>query len=454
MKVAVIGAGYVGLVSASCLAEMGNEVTVLEVDPARVQALQRGVSPIHEPGLDDLLERNLKSGRLAFTTDPQRAISGAPCVFIAVGTPAAEDGSADLRHVLAAAECIGAHLDGRTVIVNKSTVPVGSAERVREVVRRALLARGVALPFAVVSNPEFLKEGAAVADFLRPDRVILGGSDERALELMRGLYAPFVRNRDRILMMDERSAELSKYAANAMLATRISFMNEIANLAEELGADIEQVRVGIGSDHRIGTHFLYAGCGWGGSCFPKDVRALHWMGQDSQVDMPLLAATQEVNQRQRRLLAQRVFARFGRKLDAVTVAVWGLAFKPGTDDLREAPSATVIGELLEHGANIHAYDPVAGPKAAREWPGHTRLRYGVDPYEVAQDADALLVFTEWREFRSPDFGRLHRAMRQPVVFDGRNLYDTARMQAMGFEYLGVGRPAASASRSARAALVA
>ena len=439
MKVCVFGAGYVGLVTAACLAEMGNSVMCVDVDAHRVERLALGEIPIHEPGLGELVQRNAAAGRLTFTTDAASAVAHGTIVFIAVGTPAAEDGSADLEHVLAAAATIGRHMHDHKVVVDKSTVPVGTAEQVREAIAGELRRRGAVLPFAVVSNPEFLKEGAAIEDFLRPDRVIIGADDERATLLMRALYAPFLRNRDRLLIMDIRSAELTKYAANAMLATRISFMNEMAALAERVGADIEQVRLGIGSDPRIGTHFLYAGLGWGGSCLPKDVKALRRMGSDAGLELGILGAVQQVNDRQRHLLSTRVVERFGPDLRGLSFAVWGLAFKPGTDDLREAPALVIIDELLQRGARVQAFDPVAMPGVAQRWPGRENFELAPDPLAAAEGASALLVVTEWREFRSPDFAELHQRMKQPVLFDGRNLYDPALMQELGFEYLGIGR---------------
>ena len=452
MKVCVIGAGYVGLVTAACLAEMGNSVVGLDVDANRVAALGRGEVPIHEPGLDAVVARNCAAGRLRFTTDAADAIEHGTIIFIAVGTPAAEDGSADLAHVLAAATAIGRHMHDCKVVVNKSTVPVGTAERVRARIAAALRERGAIVPFSVVSNPEFLKEGAAIEDFMRPDRVIVGSDDEHATLLLRALYAPFLRNRDRLLVMDVRSAELAKYAANAMLALRISFMNEVAALAEHSGADIEQVRLGIGSDPRIGSHFLYAGCGWGGSCFPKDVQALARMGRDAGVPMALVNATRQINDRQRHLLARRVVERFGEVLTHTTFALWGLAFKPGTDDLREAPSRVISDELLRRGARIRAFDPVAMPAAAAQWPARAGLEFAPDPYAAAQGADALLIVTEWREFRSPDFARLRETMAAPLIFDGRNLYEPELMAESGFEYVSIGRPVLPPKReSARAA---
>jgi UDPglucose 6-dehydrogenase len=442
MKVSVVGAGYVGLVTAACLAEMGNSVVCLDVDAQRVAGLRQGEMPIHEPGLAELVQRNAAASRLHFTTDEALAVAHGTLIFIAVGTPAAEDGSADLAHVLAAAATIGRHMSDYKVIVDKSTVPVGTAEKVQAAVAAELKRRATVLPFAVVSNPEFLKEGAAIEDFMRPDRVVLGVDDEQAMLLMRALYAPFLRNRDRMLLMDVRSAELTKYVANAMLAARISFMNEMAALAEHVGADIEQVRLGIGSDPRIGTHFLYAGCGWGGSCLPKDVQALQRMGRDAGLDLALLTAVQRVNEHQRGLLAQRLVQRLGESLVGHRIAVWGLAFKPGTDDLREAPSLAIIDELLRRGAQVRAFDPVAMPGVAARYAGHSGLELVDSPLAAAEGASALLIVTEWREFRSPDFAALITSMKQPLVLDGRNLYDPAFMQQMGFDYVGIGRSSA------------
>jgi UDPglucose 6-dehydrogenase len=442
VKISVIGAGYVGLVTAACLADMGNSVVCLEIDPARLKVLHGGGVPIREPGLDALVRHNVAARRLVFTADAAHAVAHGTIVFIAVGTPAAEDGSADLEHVLAAAATVGRHMDDYKVVVDKSTVPVGTAERVRSMLAHELAARQTLVPFAVVSNPEFLKEGAAIEDFMRPDRIIVGSDDERATLLMRALYAPFLRNRDRLLVMDVPSAELTKYAANAMLATRISFMNELAGVAERVGADIEQVRVGLGSDPRIGTHFLYAGCGWGGSCLPKDVKALRRTAGDLGVPMPLLAAVQEINERQRGLLVERALARFGDRLDGRRFALWGLAFKPGTDDMREAPSLDVIEALLQAGASVTAYDPAIGPDPQRLLTHRQGFGFADDPMAAVAGADALIIVTEWREFRSPDFETLRAALRQPVIFDGRNLFDPAQMASLGFEYHGIGRGAA------------
>ncbi|MCX7224206.1 MAG: UDP-glucose/GDP-mannose dehydrogenase family protein [Burkholderiales bacterium] len=439
MKVSVFGAGYVGLVTAACLAEMGNSVFCVDVDAKRVADLQRGISPIHEQGLEPLLQRNAAAGRLVFTNDVAAAVSHGTIVFIAVGTPAAEDGSADLQHVLAVAQSIGEHMSDYKLVVNKSTVPVGTADLVRSTIAAALRHRAAVLPYAVVSNPEFLKEGVAIDDFMRPDRVIVGCDNDQAALLMRALYAPFLRNRDRLMMMDVRSAELTKYVANAMLATRISFMNEMALLAEKVGADIEQVRLGIGSDSRIGSHFLYAGCGWGGSCFPKDVRALAHMATEAGTELSMLQATQAINDRQRGLLGRRLVARFGEDLSGLQFAVWGLAFKPGTDDMREAPSVNLIDELLQRGAQVRAFDPAAMAGASARWrsqPGFVACR---DPLSATEGSDALIVVTEWREFRSPDFAELRSRLRRPVIIDGRNLYDPELMAELGFDYAGIGR---------------
>jgi UDPglucose 6-dehydrogenase len=439
MKVTVVGTGYVGLVTGACLAEMGNHVVCLDVDERKIRLLQDGGIPIFEPGLKEIVQRNVAAGRLQFTTDIVQAVGHGTLQFIGVGTPPDEDGSADLQYVLAAATSIGRHMTDYKVVVDKSTVPVGTADRVKAAIQAALDERGMVLEFAVVSNPEFLKEGAAVEDCMRPDRIIVGADDERAVLLMRALYTPFMRNHDRLQLMDLRSAEFTKYAANAMLATRISFMNELALLAEQVGADIEMVRRGIGSDPRIGTHFLYAGTGYGGSCFPKDVKALIHAGHHAGVQLRVLEAVEAANERQKSVLVDKVVRRFGEDLSGRTFAVWGLAFKPNTDDMREAPSRTVLAELSRRGATVHAYDPVAAEEAARvigSLPGLTL----VDSADAAiEGADALLVVTEWKEFRTPDFERLKQTLKQPLVFDGRNLYDPALMKAMGIEYHGVGR---------------
>ncbi len=439
MKVTVTGTGYVGLVSGACLAEMGNHVLCLDVDAAKVAVLEAGGIPIHEPGLHEMVQRNRAAQRLEFTTDVDRAVAHGTLQFIAVGTPPDEDGSADLRHVLAAARAIGQRMTDYKVVIDKSTVPVGTADRVREALAGALAARGVKLDFAVASNPEFLKEGAAVEDFMRPDRVIVGADDERAILLLRAIYAPFVRNRDRLLLMDLRSAEFTKYAANAMLATRISFMNELALLAEHVGADIELVRQGIGSDPRIGTQFLYPGTGYGGSCFPKDVKALVKTAADAGQRLLVLGAVEAVNERQKHVLVDKIVARFGADLNGRRFALWGLAFKPGTDDKREAPSKVVIDALLARGARVRAYDPVAVDEARRVLPGRDALDYAASATAALDGADALVIVTEWKEFRSPDFDALRGTLKQPVVFDGRNLFDPELMVQMGVEYHAIGR---------------
>jgi UDPglucose 6-dehydrogenase len=442
MKITVCGSGYVGLVTGACLSEMGNHVVCLDVDERKIAILRGGGLPIHEPGLQEIVTRNAAAGRLEFTTDIDRAVAHGTVQFIAVGTPPGEDGSADLSYVLQAARAIGDRMSDYKVIVNKSTVPVGTGDAVESAVKDALSARGASIAFAVVSNPEFLKEGAAVDDFMRPDRVVIGSNDERAVHLMRSVYSPFVRNRDRLLVMDRRSAELTKYAANAMLATRISFMNELANLAERLGADIELVRVGIGSDPRIGTQFLYAGCGYGGSCFPKDVKALMHSGADAGMSLRVLGAVEAVNEAQKQTLVDKVVARFGADLSGRRFALWGLAFKPGTDDMREAPSLVVVRELTARGASVVAYDPVAIDEARRSMQGWPGIEFVASAREAVEGADALVIVTEWKEFRSPDFDHLRRSLRQPVVFDGRNLFDPALLHGEGLEYHCIGRGAA------------
>ena len=444
MKTTVIGTGYVGLVTGACLAEMGNHVMCLDVDAEKIRILNDGGMPIHEPGLLDMVARNRKAGRLQFTTDIAAAVAHGTLQFIGVGTPPDEDGSADVRHVLEAARNVGRHMTDYKVIINKSTVPVGTAERVKAAVSEELAARGVDVKFAVASNPEFLKEGVAVDDFMRPDRVIIGADDDQAILLLRALYSPFIRNRDRLFLMDPRSAEFTKYAANSMLATRISFMNELALLAERVGADIESVRKGIGSDPRIGYQFLYAGVGYGGSCFPKDVKALIANGRQEGVELRVLQAVEAANERQKHLLVEKVVARFGEDLRDRRFAVWGLAFKPNTDDMREAPSRVIISELVRRGASITAYDPVAMPEAARVLKHVERLSYADDPAAAMTGADALLVVTDWKEFKSPDFDGIKSALKQPVVIDGRNLYDPAMMAAFGIEYIGIGRSSAAA----------
>ena len=441
MKVTVVGTGYVGLVTGACLSEMGNHVVCLDVDERKIRILNDGGIPIHEPGLKEMVQRNVAAGRLQFTTDIPAAVAHGTLQFIGVGTPPEEDGSADMQYVLAAATSIGRHMTDYKVIVDKSTVPVGTADRVREAVRAALEARGLDMDFAVVSNPEFLKEGAAVEDCMRPDRIIVGAEDERAILLMRALYTPFMRNHDRLQLMDLRSAEFTKYAANAMLATRISFMNELALLAEKVGADIEQVRKGIGSDPRIGTHFLYPGTGYGGSCFPKDVKALIHIGGENGLALGVLQAVEAANERQKHVLVDKITHRFGQDLSGRTFALWGLAFKPNTDDMREAPSRVIVQELSRRGATLRAYDPVAMEEAGRvmkDTPGLTLVNHQAD---ALLGADALVVITEWKEFRNPDFDHIKATLKQPLVFDGRNIYDPALMRSLGVEYHGIGRQA-------------
>jgi UDPglucose 6-dehydrogenase len=439
MRVTVIGSGYVGLVTGACLAEMGNDVVCLDVDEAKIALLRGGGVPIHEPGLAEMIQRNVGAGRITFTTDAPTAVAHGTLLFIGVGTPPAEDGSADLQHVLAVAQTIGRHMGDYKVVVDKSTVPVGTSERVHAAIAAQLAQRNAKIDFAVVSNPEFLKEGAAVGDFMRPDRVVIGTDDARAIELMRAVYAPFTHNRDRLLVMDARSAELTKYAANAMLATRISFMNELSRLADKAGADIEMVRRGIGSDARIGTQFLYAGPGYGGSCFPKDVRALIRTGDDFGVPLQLLKSVHEANERQKQVLVDKVTSRFGADLTGRRFALWGLAFKPETDDMREAPALVVIAELVERGAAVAAYDPVATDQARKLMPASASLRYAGGSAETLDGADALIIVTDWKEFRSPDFERIAKTLRQPVMFDGRNLYEPALVRSFGIEYHGIGR---------------
>ena len=439
MNVTIIGTGYVGLVSGTCLAEVGNDVLCLDVDAEKIRILEEGGVPIFEPGLQEMVGRNVAAGRLHFTTDVQRAVDHGTIQFIAVGTPPDEDGSADLKYVLAAARNIGRLMTDYKVVVDKSTVPVGTGARVKAAIADELQKRGVTVPYSIVSNPEFLKEGAAVEDFMRPDRVVIGADDEQAIFLMRALYAPFQRNHERLIVTDVKSAELTKYAANAMLATRISFMNELANLAEKLGADIEMVRQGIGSDPRIGYHFLYPGCGYGGSCFPKDVKALiKTAADDAGLGLKVLRAVEEANDAQKHVLTEKLKASFG-DLAGRHFAVWGLAFKPNTDDMREAPSRELIADLFAAGATVTAYDPVAMDEAKRIFGDDARLRFAASPREALRDADALVIVTEWKEFRSPDFDAIKSDLKQPLIFDGRNLYDPKFVRGMGIDYFAIGR---------------
>ena len=439
MKITVIGTGYVGLVSGTCLADVGNDVLCLDVDANKIRILKDGGIPIYEPGLEAMVKKNVAAGRLRFTTNVEEAVAYGTLQFIAVGTPPDEDGSADLQYVVAAARSIGKHMTDYKVVVDKSTVPVGTADKVRAAIAEELKARGAETDYSVVSNPEFLKEGAAVEDFMKPDRIVVGADDPRAIELMRELYAPFQRNHERLIVMDVKSAELTKYAANAMLATRISFMNELANLAEKLGADIEHVRKGIGSDPRIGFHFLYPGIGYGGSCFPKDVQALIRTAAEAGQGLKVLQAVEDANDAQKSVLPQKIVARMGENLAGKVIAMWGLAFKPNTDDMREAPSRVLIADLLARGATIQAFDPVATHEAQRIYGDDKRIRYAATPMAALEGADVLAIVTEWKEFRAPDFAAIKAALKTPVIFDGRNLYDPATPRKAGLEYFAIGR---------------
>ena len=443
MHLTVIGTGYVGLVAGASFAEMGNTVTCVDQDVDKIVGLKQGVLPIYEPGLKTMVADNYANGRLRFVTALAEAMQDSNIYFIAVGTPPGEDGSADLRHVLAVAQEIGQHLRRYALIVTKSTVPVGTAEKVRAAVQAELERRGLDLEFDVVSNPEFLKEGAAVEDFMRPDRIIIGVDNERPRELMQELYAPFNRNHQRVLFMGVRDAEMSKYAANAMLATKISFMNEMANLCERMDVDVEQVRLGIGADKRIGYAFIYPGCGYGGSCFPKDVKALIHMGEAHDFQPQLLQAVEARNGQQKRRLFEKLSQRFGTRLEGYTFGVWGLAFKPGTDDIREAPAVVLLHSLIAAGARVLAYDPVAMAAARRElpaeWFDQARVVLAEHQYDALKAVDALILVTEWKPFRHPDFAAMKRLMKSPIVFDGRNQYDPEHLRQEGFEYQGIGR---------------
>ena len=439
MKITVVGTGYVGLVSGTCLAEVGNDVLCLDVDPAKIKILEDGGIPIHEPGLLEMVRRNVAAGRLKFTLDVEKAVAFGDVQFIAVGTPPDEDGSADLQYVVAAARSIGKHMTNYKVVVDKSTVPVGTADKVKAAIAEELAARKVDTKFSVVSNPEFLKEGAAVEDFMRPDRIVIGADDAQSIATMRAVYAPFQRNHERLVVMDVRSAELTKYAANAMLATRISFMNELANLAEILGADIESVRKGIGSDPRIGYDFLYAGCGYGGSCFPKDVKALISTGHNNGYDLKVLNAVEAANDAQKQVLTHKIKTHFGSDLTGKHFAVWGLAFKPNTDDMREATSRVLIHDLLQAGATVTAYDPVAMDEAKRIFNGVAGLTFAKTPSAALDNADALVIVTEWKEFRSQDFSIIKQKLKANIIFDGRNLYDPAVVKSAGIDYKPIGR---------------
>ena len=439
MNLTIFGSGYVGLVTGACMAEMGNHVVCVDIDAEKIERLNNGDIPIYEPGLDDYIERNHEAGRLEFTTDVQAGVDHGLFQFIAVGTPPDEDGSADLKHVLAVARSIGEHMNEYRIIVDKSTVPVGTADLVRDVVHEILLKRGVIHQVDVVSNPEFLKEGAAIGDFMKPDRIIIGTDNPRTTELLRALYEPFNRNHDRLISMDVRSAELTKYAANAMLATKISFMNELANIAELVGADIEHVRVGIGSDPRIGYHFIYPGTGYGGSCFPKDVRALARSTKDIGYQAELLESVESINNRQKGRLFEKIEAHFEGRLAGKVIGLWGLSFKPKTDDMREAPSRVLMEALWDAGATVRAYDPEAMDETRRLYPDADGLTLCDTAHDVLTGADALVVATEWQEFRSPDFELIRKELADPVVFDGRNIYDPHMMRTLGLSYYGIGR---------------
>lgn len=438
MKISVIGTGYVGLVTGTCFAEVGNNVSCVDIDQAKIDGLNNGVIPIYEPGLEDLVKSNVDTERLHFTTDMKSAVLEGDVLFIAVGTPPDEDGSADLRHVIAVAREVGRYLEDYLVVVTKSTVPVGTAEKVRIAIQEELDKRGSKIEFSVASNPEFLKEGAAIEDFMKPDRVVVGADDSRAVELMRTLYAPFNRNHERLIIMDIPSAELTKYAANAMLATKISFMNELSNLAEKLDADIELVRQGIGSDPRIGYHFIYAGCGYGGSCFPKDVQALHRTAKANGYDARILDAVEAVNEDQKKVVLNKIDAHY-ENVEGMTFAVWGLAFKPNTDDMREAPSRVIMEGLWERGAKVNAYDPVAADEAHHIYKDRDDFATFEDYYDTLQNVDGLIIATEWKNFRSPDLERMKSLMKQNVVIDGRNVFEPSQFKEAGFSYYGIGR---------------
>ncbi|WP_438989062.1 UDP-glucose dehydrogenase family protein [Polaribacter sp.] len=440
MNIAVIGAGYVGLVSGTCFAEMGNKVTCVDVDQYKIEKLKQGIVPIFEPGLEQMVSKNIKNKNLFFTTNLGVAIADSQIVFIAVGTPMGDDGSADLQYVLAVAKSIGETMQKRLIIVDKSTVPIGTADKVKATIQDELDKRNVSLEFDVVSNPEFLKEGAAIDDFMKPDRVVIGADSDHAFESMKQLYSPFFRTHDRFITMDIRSAEMTKYAANTMLATKISFMNEIANICEKVGADVNKVRIGIGSDKRIGYSFIYPGAGYGGSCFPKDVKALKKIAEEHGYNANLISSVENVNDAQKLVIANKVIARFGENLKGKTFGLWGLAFKPGTDDMREAPSIYVVKELVKRGAKIKAYDPKAIEEAKEFYlKGIKEVSYYSSKYEVLKDSEALILLTEWKEFRSPDFEEIKTQLKMPVIFDGRNQYNAFNLETKGFEYFQIGK---------------
>jgi UDPglucose 6-dehydrogenase len=445
MKITIYGSGYVGLVTGALIADVGNDVLCVDVDETKVANLKDGIIPIFEPGLDDVIKRNVEANRLDFTTNMDEAVAHSEIQFIAVGTPPGEDGSADMQYVAAVAKTIGDRMTNRKLVINKSTVPVGTGDMVEKVIAESLTERSVKLPYAVISNPEFLKEGAAIEDFMKPDRIVIGTDDEYAIEMMRELYAPFCRNRrDRLIFMSRKSSELTKYAANSLLATKISFMNELSNIADRLGADIEDVRVGIGSDPRIGYHFIYPGCGYGGSCFPKDVKALIATSRENNYEAALLQAVDHVNDKQKHVLFEKLMRHFDNDIKGKKFAVWGLSFKPNTDDLREAPSRVLIESIFEHGGTVRAYDPVAMKEMRHFYPNEKRLELVGTAQDTVEETDALLINTEWREFRSPDFDVLKKAMNQALIIDGRNLYDPVHLVEHGFVYDCIGRPGAHA----------
>ena len=440
MKIVVIGTGYVGLVSGTCFSEMGNKVICVDIDTTKIENLKKAILPIFEPGLEPMVKKNIERGTLQFTTDLNKALTNAEIVFIAVGTPMGDDGSADLQYVLKVAENIGAFMQKRLVIVDKSTVPVGTADKVKATIQKELDKRGIDLAFDMVSNPEFLKEGAAINDFMKPDRVVIGYESKEALEKMKQLYTPFCMSHERFIAMDIRSAEMTKYAANAMLATKISFMNEIANICEKVGADANQVRIGIGSDNRIGYSFIYPGCGYGGSCFPKDVKALKKIAEDHNYTPKLITSVEEVNDAQKLVISEKIVKKYGADLTGKVFAVWGLAFKPGTDDMREAPAIYIIKELVKRGAKIQAYDPKAMEEAQLFYlKGVKNVTYSKAKYDTLNNADAMLLLTEWKEFRSPDFEEIKNQLKTPVIFDGRNQYNIFNLEEKGFEYYQIGK---------------
>ena len=440
MNIAVIGSGYVGLVSGACFSEMGNRVTCVDIDTQKIEKLKNGIIPIFEPGLEPMVLKNVKNGNMLFTTNLDDIITETEIVFIAVGTPMGDDGAADLKYVLAVAKSIGQTMQKRLVVVDKSTVPIGTADKVKATIQKELDIRGIDIEFDVVSNPEFLKEGAAIADFMKPDRVVIGSDSDYAIELMKQLYHPFCMSYDRFIAMDIRSAEMTKYAANAMLATKISFMNEIANICEKVGADANQVRIGIGSDSRIGYSFIYPGAGYGGSCFPKDVKALKKIAEENGYNAKLITSVEDVNDTQKLVIANKVIKKYGEDLTGLTFGVWGLAFKPGTDDMREAPAIYIIKELVKRGARVKAYDPKAIDEAKHFYlKGVENITYCTSKYEVLQGGDALILLTEWKEFRSPDFDEIKRQLKFPVIFDGRNQYNAFNLEEKGFKYYQIGK---------------